>query len=131
MAAPPLPLNSNGNGIVFEALYPDAIQNVQIDGNTITAVSGNGVALWGGGTIRNVIMQANAVSENSPYGLAIEEKNTGAITGAFLAANCFANNRKGTLLDARTFNPLTAPQASVSCPTSPGTIPPNRLPPGH
>ena len=45
-------------------------------------------------------MQANAVSENSLYGVAIEEKNTGAITGAFLVANCFANNRKGTLLDA-------------------------------
>jgi parallel beta-helix repeat protein len=107
---------ASGNGIILEADYPGAIGNVQVQSNTITQISGNGIALWGrGGTIRSVAIATNAVSNTSLYGVDIEEQTRGSVSGVTLTGNCFAGDVKGTLLDLRTAGALTPPSAASSC----------------
>jgi parallel beta-helix repeat protein len=95
-------ITGGGNGIIFEAQPWSTLGGVQVNSNTISGASSDGIAVWGrGGSFSGLSVSSNSIMNNSRYGMSMEETNAGAITNVSLNNNCFANNGAGSLLDIR------------------------------
>jgi parallel beta-helix repeat protein len=107
-------MSGNGHGVLIEGDNGYTIQGVTISNNTISGGTAHGVTMWGrGGTISSVNVNSNSIFNNALYGLYVE-LISGNLTGISAWANCYANDKGGTIYDNRSQIPPVAP--SSSCP---------------
>lgn len=117
------------HGIRMLADSGTSIRNIQVANNTIKGEAENGMLLvTNGGSIDGIGISGNSLTDNGMYGVYIEERAaSGALNNVTLSGNCFANNRSGTLYDARSGRALASPASSSSCssPSAADSTPPS------
>jgi parallel beta-helix repeat protein len=94
------------NGLILNSVLAGGISNVRILNNLLHNQTHNGIQITntGTGTVSVIEISGNTASYNSDYGLQIDEKTAGAITGIYEHDDQLIQNAKGAVRNTSSNN---------------------------